>query len=453
MKKFCAVLAGMLLAAWSLSGGAELVVTQDSITIEGGTYDMVDLSSRKYCTLRNVTVRNTTGTNYYAGIKLSGSKYITIENCTIDGGAATKGKGTCGGIKPDGASRVVIKGCKIYNLNDDGIRLFNSTLVDIIGNEIHTLRSCGTDGGCSSCNNGHSDGIQIIECIRVNVIGNVIHNFVGGGTSGIFMGNSGLNCKDIVISNNLLNTTTAYYTTYFWYVERFKVYNNVIWGFRSGGASIWYGINMWDFELCNNIISYVKFKDGGTYNAAEHTLRNNLFKTAFNYGSNNLQGVDPQFTTNPGATISPAMCALKSSSPCINKGMTGTNVPATDFYGNARNGLPDIGAIEYNGIPVGMREVLTGPVPSLGPSKLEVSPNPMQQTLTFEMAEIQQADVSLSVFNAAGKPVHKFNGTGESRRIIWNGLGSDGKFVKPGIYYYSMVIDGALYTGRVIKLK
>jgi hypothetical protein len=133
--------------------------------------------------------------------------------------------------------------------------------------------------------------------------------------------------------------------------------------------------------------------------------------------------------------------------------MTGPNVPATDYYGNLRNGVPDIGAIEYNGIPNPVKDVLSASAPKLGPSMLEVSPHPMQNTVTFEMAEILQADVSLAVFSAEGKLVHVYSGIGDRQQVVWNGLDLNGQLAKPGIYYYSIVIDGALYSGRIIKLK
>jgi PKD repeat protein len=359
---------GFVLAASAL--GDTLVVTQDSMTIVGGTYDMVRIQGRKHTTLRNVTVRNTLGTNYYAGIHVNGSTYTTIESCTVDGGAsAVPGRGTCGGIKGDGAAYLMIKDCHIYNLNDDGIRLFASSYLFMYNNEINQLLGHGIEDnpplGCT-CNNGHSDGIQFIDCNNVEIVGNIIYNVHS--TSCIFMGNSTTLARNVLIANNILHlgsgTDQAYYTVYMWYGMGVKFLNNTIWGYRSGGGSIWYGVDLYDFVFMNNIIKYVKFKNGGSYNAAEHTIRYNLFNTAFNYGSSNLQGVDPQMEVitpaNSVTNVTRNDFALKSTSPCIDAGFSDSGALGYDMYrmarvdnaGTANTGggaitYYDMGAIEY----------------------------------------------------------------------------------------------------------
>jgi parallel beta-helix repeat protein len=420
------------------------------MVVDGGTYDMIEVTAR-YVTIRNVTVRNTTGENYYAAVYLNGSKYTTVENCIIDGGAsATRGKGSCGGIKLNGASRAKVIGNTIYNLNDDGIRMYTSSLSDIIGNTIHMLLSCGkeseTSTGCSDCINGHSDGIQAIYCTKVNIFNNLIYDVRG--TSALFMGNNiNQSCRFIVVANNIFHTPEAGYTTYLHYAQDFDVVNNVILGGAYG--SIWYGPEMYRFRMQNNICGMHKLKGGGTYVPAEHTVSYNLWcelHPYFNLGTNNLIKKDPQFVkavwnSNSSLGAKAENYALKSTSPCKDAGVTGTYIPATDFYGKGRNGKPDIGAIEYNGI-TGLTYNASLPVLA----DLHVYPRPMQDLLTFDGADLQNGDIILRIFDMDGRTVYRYQGHSQSSLLSW-----DAKGVPAGIYSYQLMVDGNVQTGRIVK--
>jgi parallel beta-helix repeat protein len=433
--------------AWS----AELIIDTDSTVIDGGTYDMIEVKAR-YVTIRNATVRNTTGNNYYAAVYLNGSKYTTVENCIIDGGAsAVRGKGSCGGIKLNGASRALIKGNTIYNLNDDGIRMYTSSLSDIIGNTIYMLLSCGKESenstGCSDCINGHSDGIQMIYCTKVNVIGNLIYDVRG--TSALFMGNNiNQSCRFITIANNIFYTPEAGYTVYLWYTQDFDVVNNVILGGAYG--SIWYGQEMYRFRMQNNICGMHKLKGTGQYIPAEHTVSYNLWAELhpyFNIGVNNIIEKDPQFTqavwNGSSRTVKAEDFALKSTSPCKDAGISGTHIPALDFYGKGRNGKPDLGAIEYGGV-TNITYHSSQPVLA----DLGIYPRPMRDILTFEGTDLQGGEVSLNIYNMQGEYVFTYQGHWDTSHLVW-----DGSATQPGIYTYRLVVDGQEQTGRIIKIK
>lgn len=102
---------------------------------------------------------------------------------------------------------------------------------------------------------------------------------------------------------------------------------------------------------------------------------------------------------------------IQSISPCINAGIMLTEV-STDFEGDARTGLLDIGADEYNA------STQIGTIAPALLNALTAYPNPFTQssTLTFTLPETTEA--VLKVYSAEGKDVAQlFNGIAEAGQI------------------------------------
>lgn len=108
--------------------------------------------------------------------------------------------------------------------------------------------------------------------------------------------------------------------------------------------------------------------------------------------TNDQQGLDPLF-------VDPIFFnyRLKPGSPCINKGVTGTDVPPTDLDGNPRVGPPDQGCYEFQ--TVGVRDMLWPP------QLLRLMPNPAQELVRFEIENEWSGPVFVSLTNNLGAEV------------------------------------------------
>lgn len=87
-------------------------------------------------------------------------------------------------------------------------------------------------------------------------------------------------------------------------------------------------------------------------------------------------------------------------------------------------------------------------------SIVTTSPNPFSETTSLNFNLNQSSFVSLSVFDLQGRLIqklhHNFLPSGE-QHLIWNGESISQQSVKSGIYFYSLVIDGKPYSGKLIK--
>jgi hypothetical protein len=155
---------------------------------------------------------------------------------------------------------------------------------------------------------------------------------------------------------------------YLQYCDGMELYNNTMWRGTVGGVCL--GPDARNVTCNNNIFSTVNlYHLDVTFNASQHGFDYNLIGLA-NQGlplqTNDTWAPNPLFKNIPavvGGTLSDNVTAddfsLLDGSPAINKGRTGTGIPATDFFGNPRVGAPDLGAIEYQGtgIDLGIEEI------------------------------------------------------------------------------------------------
>jgi hypothetical protein len=423
----------------------ELNGVMEERVYEGRTFEHVLIKGSRYITLRNCNVRG--ATQYYAAcIQVEGSSYITIENCDIDGNAKA-----CNGINNHGSGRLLVKNCRIHNVNDDGIEHHYGTLSDYVGNRIYTLHACGTDDGCSPCDNGHSDGIEIWQGTKVNLVGNLLYGKIGNAC--LFLGQGSPVSTDVVMHNNIMASSSAGYTAYIWYCNRLRAYNNIFWNGYWG--DIWWGIEQTDSYFRNNIVGGAWSYRDVSYTPANHHIDNNLFVESFANGANNLTNSNPRFVGTPNTSnLDPNAFKLASNSPCINKGVNDGNTPATDINNLARNGLPDIGPHEYggmSGIPerhrispsaAGLADVLT----------LQVYPSPMTRVAYFSTALLEVAEpVCVNLFDQAGRPVRQLVSAPHSAVVSWDGKGANGDAQAPGMYWYTVTSGGQRFSGRIVK--
>jgi hypothetical protein len=88
-------------------------------------------------------------------------------------------------------------------------------------------------------------------------------------------------------------------------------------------------------------------------------------------------------------------------------------------------------------------------------SGIKVYPNPFEDIVSISYELKNNSIVSLYVYDAHGRLVRKlFRGqqqTQGTQVVKWDGKDEKGVEISRGLYYYSMTIDGAPFSGRIIK--
>ncbi|MBN4073038.1 T9SS type A sorting domain-containing protein [Crocinitomix catalasitica] len=87
-------------------------------------------------------------------------------------------------------------------------------------------------------------------------------------------------------------------------------------------------------------------------------------------------------------------------------------------------------------------------------SGIRVFPNPFEDQLTLNYTLNQDSYVGLYVYDGQGRIVKKLqkgNQTEGFQSLFWDGRDEHGNEVRVGLYFYSMMIDGQHYSGRLIK--
>jgi hypothetical protein len=304
-----------------------------------------------------------------------GADHTTLRFVDVDGnfqadGGGSQTDGACTGLGV-GADDVIVVGCEIHNIADDGASLSNSRNLSFVGNTVHTLHGCGTDGGCGPCYNGHSDGLELYNLKDSELIGNFIHHV--SSTAPLFFGNWADSlgggpseyCENILLANNIFYSPDTGFSAYLEDVAGIRVLHNVFWGIRQGrygGLSV--GSDVTDLDMYNNIILSINNEHvGGTYDPTEHRADYNLIGSSlgqFPEGPHDIVNGDPGFVGMPDmdgsdvANPTPEDFALEAGSPCIDAGFPGDTsvvIPSTDFFARPRDSNPDIGAVEFSSMP------------------------------------------------------------------------------------------------------
>lgn len=293
---------------------------------------------------------------------------VEVRGNDVDGAfAAPDGshtEGACTGMSISG-DRVTVAGNVIHDVADDGVSIAGSTEASFVGNTVHALHACGTDGGCGPCYNGHSDGIEIYDIHDSELVGNLVYDVRS--TAALFFGNWADDlgegpseyCTNLLIANNLLYAPETGFVAYIEDASGIVVVNNVMWGSNQGAyGGLAIGVDVEDLELWNNAIVSINYAHlGSSHDAAEHRGDYNLFGKSNGQwvdGANDVIAADPGFA-GIGGIDDPAVEAPvpedfvpMDGSPLIDAGWPGdgTIVLPDDFYGVPRDEMPNIGAIE-----------------------------------------------------------------------------------------------------------
>lgn len=85
---------------------------------------------------------------------------------------------------------------------------------------------------------------------------------------------------------------------------------------------------------------------------------------------------------------------------------------------------------------------------------VSVYPNPFNQNITIEYNLDVKSTVVIYIYDLNGKVVKKlFRGEQQAgnQQVIWDGSSTLGNEVINGLYFYSMLINGQAYSGRMVK--
>lgn len=293
---------------------------------------------------------------------------VEMRGSDVDGAfAAPDGshtEGACTGMSI-GGDRVTVADNVIHDVADDGVAIGGSTGASFVGNTVHALHACGTDGGCGPCYNGHSDGIEIYDIHDSEIVGNLVYDVRS--TAALFFGNWADDlgrgpseyCTNLLIANNLLYAPETGFVAYIEDAVGITVVNNVMWGSNQGAyGGLAIGTDVENLEVWNNAIVSINYEHlGSSYDAAEHHGDYNLFGKSNGQwvdGANDVIAGDPLFAGIGGIddpaveTPAPGDFVPMDGSPLVDAGWPGDDaimLPA-DFYGVARDEMPNIGAIE-----------------------------------------------------------------------------------------------------------
>jgi hypothetical protein len=293
---------------------------------------------------------------------------VSFRNVDVDGAFAMTGdrhsEGACTGMQISGTS-VTVSGNRIHDAADDGVVVGGSDDFVFEGNEIDSLRGCGTDGDCGPCDNGHSDGLEIYAVTNSRFVGNFAHDIES--TSTFFFGNWADTlgdgpadyCENILIANNILYNPETGFVMYIEDARGVRLLHNTIWGGHQGAyGGLAIGVDVTGLELFNNIILSVNYSHlGSTFDPAEHTGDHNVFGKSLGQWTdapNDVVANDPEFSGIPdgdGAEVDgarPADFTPSTSSPAQGAGASDASLslPAVDFFGTPRGSPPTAGAIE-----------------------------------------------------------------------------------------------------------
>lgn len=338
----------------------------------GTTYNNANYFRLVVTNSSNVTINNCTFTASTGHVsEVSNSSNVTISNSDFDGQAVDGGPtGACTGVHIGDGTNVYLTNNVYHDISDDGIEVHGGNGIYVTGCTIRRLIAVGTDGngGSGPCYNGHSDGMELSGITTGVFDGNLIYDVRS--TSAIFFGNWGPTNADMTFRNNLFYTPEAGFSAYFNYVDGLNVYNNVFWQGVYGGVAV-NANTVTNMIARNNIVHSWSFTHHGYAQNSEQDIDYSLVGVS---GSGYTPTANDVVTTNPmfsgigsigsaaDRTVSASDFDLQAGSPAINSGTSGAAIPVTDYYGNGRDAPPDIGAIEYDGAPVGDT---TDPVPTI----------------------------------------------------------------------------------------
>ncbi len=321
------------------------------------------------------------------------------------------------GLYFTGVNHLDIKNMVIHHMPGGGLRVANSSYVNIIGNEVHDCSRksySGTHGFVVT----KTQNFDNTNNYKINIIGNKVHhNFneiYSWAPSKTFINphidegkgislqrndqDNGWTKGRILIANNL-----AYWNGFSGIHsnsgERIDIINNTCYfnsythttnGTSGGGSNIGISASKSDNIKIYNNVSVID-SDLGKYAISVANTTNLLVNTNMIFGHTgqdpDLSGIQVNTMENDPLFVDPAAFdfALQSGSPAI--GAANTNFAVADDYtGATRDDEPDLGALEYFA-PDAILDALA--------QKLKCYPNPFSDVIYLTEQSFAKADIHI----------------------------------------------------------
>lgn len=420
------------------------------------------------------------GENNWQGIGVSGADYIIIDGFTIIGNndqitleyalseqfnldnPSTSGNGIGITIDEfidiDRSHHVIIKNCKISKCGGGGIYTYQSDYITIENNVVFDCAwySPYNNSGISMYQNWNSD--QTVE-IKNYIIGNTCfrnENYVPRTFEGITAIADG---NGIVIDDS---RNTQFDSPLGVYLGKTYVANNVVFDNGARGIHCYSSDNVvvanntlykncqspsiQNGELtaieASNIVfaNNIVFPDNNVppienFSASNLVVENNLWavnaELASPYGENTVVG-NPDFVFE-SSNFNEADFELLSTSVAINAG-TLTYAPLLDKNGNARVGLVDIGAYEFQTILNNLNFVK---------SNFTLYPNPANDYINLTFSEQISDSFQVYIYNSLGQKMNftRIDTSENSMKISVNEL-------SVGMYFVTIINNGKLVESK-----
>lgn len=350
------------------------------------------------------------------GVFVSGfSSHPTFQQCYIANNFINLDTGNGGGVNATGTA-VNMSDCSILNNTANGTGGgFNTeegqiTLTNCLiqGNTTTTLSSGG--GGFYA---GYNSDIILTDCT-------VTHNTALGTDDGAGGGGLGASsCYTLVLRqctfarNSAANDDgggVAFYGLN-------PVVDKCILAFNGPGAGMFCGIDAVPTVSCTDLFG----NTGGDAICGVNA--------GFNFSQ------DPRFCNSSGDDY-----RLQAGSPCL----PGLHPQGATACNGSRLGSEDQGCVPLVGV-----DELAGITPRL----IGNEPNPFLESTTIRYELPQSGRVSLRVFDAAGRSVRVLldeQATAGPHQAVWDGRADNGRAVPSGIYFYSLRVNGAAETRRMV---
>ena len=88
------------------------------------------------------------------------------------------------------------------------------------------------------------------------------------------------------------------------------------------------------------------------------------------------------------------------------------------------------------------------------PSRVRVFPNPTRGAATLELDLPRPTEISVDVFDSAGRLVRRLqDGVSSSRNLTWDGRDRSGRKVTAGVYYLRVQADDHLESKRLVVIR
>ncbi len=205
-----------------------------------------------------------------------------------------------------------------------------------------------------------SNVFDLNNCDDFEVIGNLIY---GGEDNSLFYMNpvTQLYMDNGFIADNIFyNNKNCVHTMYLSYSTNLRLYNNIVWGDYFGVPT---GIalleNNYDINIRNNILGEIVTVGDGEWDQASIGDYNIIYITSggYNVGSNDLIGIDPQFTNVPiGGTplTNPTIADFAPVNETVSSVDAGVAIAEVSFdiqhISRPQGVAYDIGPFEYAGV-------------------------------------------------------------------------------------------------------